>query len=158
LHRISKNFGLINHCLVHRLSHHVLKWFRIICVGALFRRRQRTLLEYSTFSLTVWCQTKLFIMSHVSFELSFVCIFQLILGNCLDILWINFMRTALRRLCHCWLFRVPPGVSKVCWRENRTSPPRAASPVCSEACQPIEAHVRKQIDRLDQPIVTSALE
>jgi hypothetical protein len=28
-------------------------------------------------------------------------------------------------------------VSKVRWRENRTSPPRAASPVCSEACQPI---------------------
>jgi hypothetical protein len=43
----------------------------------------------------------------------------------LDVLWINFMRTSLCRLRHCWLFRVPPGVPKVCWRENRTSLPRA---------------------------------
>jgi hypothetical protein len=44
----------------------------------------------------------------------------------LNILWIDFMRTSFRRLHHCWLFRVPPGVPKVCWRENRTSPPCAA--------------------------------
>jgi hypothetical protein len=42
-----------------------------------------------------------------------------------DILQINFRRTVLRRLCHCWLFRVPLGVPKVCLHENRTSPPRA---------------------------------
>jgi hypothetical protein len=42
---------------------------------------QRILLENSTFSLTVWLQAQLFIMLHVSFELGFVCILQLIPGD-----------------------------------------------------------------------------
>jgi hypothetical protein len=76
----------------------------------------------ATFSMVVWCQAKLFIMLHVSFELSFVCIFQLIPGDCLDVVWVNFESTTLRVLRHCWLLRVPLGVTKVCWCENRMSP------------------------------------
>jgi hypothetical protein len=43
----------------------------------------------------------------------------------LDVFRNNFRRTSLHSLHHCWLFRVPLGVPKVCWRENRTSLPRA---------------------------------
>jgi hypothetical protein len=117
---------LINHHLIHCLGHPVLKRFRISWEGDLLRCLQRILLEDSTFSLTVWCQAKLFKMLHVSFKLSFVCIFQLILGNCLDVFWINLKRTSLRILRHSWLLRVPPGVPKVCWCKNRTSPLRVA--------------------------------
>jgi hypothetical protein len=44
----------------------------------------------------------------------------------LDVVRVNFESTALHVLRYSWLFRVPPGVPKVCWSENRTSPPRAA--------------------------------
>jgi hypothetical protein len=110
--------------LMHSLGHHVLKPYRISWECDLLRCWQRILLKNTTFSLTIWCQTKLFIMLHVGLELSFVWIFS-VLGDWLNILWIDFKMTILHRFSHCWLFCVPMGVPKVSWRENRTLPPRA---------------------------------
>jgi hypothetical protein len=67
--------------LMHSLGHHVLKPFRIGWECDLLWCWQRILLKNTTFSLTIWCHTKLFIMLHVGLELSFVWIFQsLVIG------------------------------------------------------------------------------
>jgi hypothetical protein len=55
LNSICEYLGLINHCLMHCFGHHVLKPLRIGWKGDLLRRWQRSLLEDSTFSVTVWC-------------------------------------------------------------------------------------------------------
>jgi hypothetical protein len=44
----------------------------------------------------------------------------------LNIVRVNLENTTLHVLCHCWLYRVPLGMPKVCWCENRMSPPHAA--------------------------------